>query len=474
MNTFRFNDYVKLAHDVYFPRVNFFKPDEEDKNSPDNKKDYLGFYPNSSLKFGDQWERSISTLLPSPEAKDGFYAAFYRHKIHKQHGVIAFRGSDDYLDFIWHDSKISVGEWPKIALQHAINFHTFIKQNYTVKTISLTGHSLGGALAQLVAHELNKNCLKAAHDKVQAICFNAPQMGYLFEHNPHKRENSALNINNLVTQEQDNIKNFLNHHTHDQKTNIVPLLLSNLRFIGKTADILRHAYSSLINIKDLNLCPSSSQPAFNAVYQMLKMDKQDYLLNKVNFEQSEKEAIIKYPYIINCNALYDFVHTVGMRAGFNLTIDTDKHHQPSNARLRSELRVSLTTDPDYLYHKSQFLVINKPHEECRVSIEKRLLHKQDLNEPWVLGAIDYFANNKSDLKNDLSYLMSEQHDIAKIAYAIDKRDDLKNLSPHSHKGSLQETFNERGDKYTKPKDLNYILEKTGLIKKVKKEDCVKA
>lgn len=82
--------------------------------------------------------------------------------------VIAYRGSDSALDWGLDDLQIALGLVPS-QKAGAVNFYNSIINSDLVSSsanITLTGHSLGGALTQLVAAETG----------AYAVTFNAPGM----------------------------------------------------------------------------------------------------------------------------------------------------------------------------------------------------------------------------------------------------------------------------------------------------------
>jgi hypothetical protein len=109
-----------------------------------------------------------------------------------QQAVIAIRGTAN-LNNGWQDIKIwideitgisSHGKYPDYYMHKVINFYRDV-QNYLnkkhptlVNSISLCGHSLGGALAKLMV---------AKFDAPKAVVFNAPGISSLVEH-PHHSE----------------------------------------------------------------------------------------------------------------------------------------------------------------------------------------------------------------------------------------------------------------------------------------------
>lgn len=90
----------------------------------------------------------------------GFNAVSYKNG---NEIVIAFRGTDSFLDIAISDLQIALGKIPQQA-NSAIKYYEMVRQAYPDCEITITGHSLGGALAQYVASAKNEN----------AVTFNAP------------------------------------------------------------------------------------------------------------------------------------------------------------------------------------------------------------------------------------------------------------------------------------------------------------
>lgn len=96
--------------------------------------------------------------------------------INKETGeiVIAFRGTDDLLD--WINGNLVIGTpqtGHELPLQYnaALNFYNSIRNKYPDLSISITGHSLGGMLAQLVG----------ATTLAQTVTFNSIGVEHLLD-----------------------------------------------------------------------------------------------------------------------------------------------------------------------------------------------------------------------------------------------------------------------------------------------------
>jgi len=91
-------------------------------------------------------------VMTAQNSKNGFYAqAFYNGK----DVFIAYRGTDrhkslfDFIKDVHNDISLWRQELPNQTTD-AINFYKKLKGEYPNKNIVLTGHSLGGSLAQIV------------------------------------------------------------------------------------------------------------------------------------------------------------------------------------------------------------------------------------------------------------------------------------------------------------------------------------
>lgn len=435
-------NYLKICDDVYYPKVEFYYP-EKKVNSPDNIPDSNGFYKNSLLKRAPDnkgWKREFYND-PDP---DGFYAAYYIYNSNEQEGIIAFRGSDDIYDFCYHDFKIAMGINPQAYLK-AMQFLDDVKEKYSPTFLAFTGHSLGGALAQLVGIDHNKS---KVNNVSPVVCFNAPQVGYLEEYShdePTSREidkifnniktslNKKISISPIGIPLVNNIANNLNWY--QTLTNEMPNVLVNGAKV----------YNHMISYKDLNLTPDYNQPAFNAVYDILTKDYKTNINNKsyfnqLNFKEKFHYGKIKYKYIFNINSHFDLVHTVGLSLGNEIAIDIDKA-LINNAkkqkeidlikasRLRCELRALLTLHKNYFTKENiifkanviQDIINGSYHLKRKLSCSLDIKNYIDHIDTDLLGIVmagKNFLFYKHCAADDLIYMAAQQHSIKSLGHAI--------------------------------------------------------
>ena len=133
-------------------------------------------YNNGNFRLPNNWQE-----LTSFSANNGFQAIVYKNG---NNIAISYRGTDTPKDFILSDIPMGTKILLPVQYKNANEVYKQIKQMYPNANITLTGHSLGGSLAQLISAE--NNC--------PAVTFNAYGTGDILNHTGYNRKN--LNIIN--------------------------------------------------------------------------------------------------------------------------------------------------------------------------------------------------------------------------------------------------------------------------------------
>ncbi len=115
--------------------------------------------------------------------------------------IISFRGTNELGDLLGADMDIVLGNIPSISYIYAQNFYSKIKSLFPECEIEFTGHSLGGAIAQLMGAKYGN----------KTVTFNAPGM-----YNQLEDIGCSTNINYT------NITNYtvLNDYVGNYKTHV--------------------------------------------------------------------------------------------------------------------------------------------------------------------------------------------------------------------------------------------------------------
>lgn len=141
------------------------------------------------------------------EFKNGFYGAAFRDIINRKI-IIAYRGSDNNrADWFFSDLPIILCHYPD-QYEDAVRFFEHYRKKYGYRGYKfiLTGHSLGGGLAQLAGiqryreQDKKENYIDFEEDFVKVITFNPISTRNIIEIDPHKDEetkfqNLILNLN---------------------------------------------------------------------------------------------------------------------------------------------------------------------------------------------------------------------------------------------------------------------------------------
>lgn len=118
--------------------------------------------------------------------------------------IITFRGTNDFIDIVT-DLNFVINQVPAFTSKFARAFYNKTKKKYPDFKYYFTGHSLGGAYAQLICAQLVKEC-----DICDAITFNAPGMAYVIDDKNANKDLKYPNIHNYVVM-NDFVGNFKAH-----------------------------------------------------------------------------------------------------------------------------------------------------------------------------------------------------------------------------------------------------------------------
>ncbi len=180
---------------------------------------------------GDNW----SSIEKLENKNTGFYAEAYRNK-NTGEVVIAYRGTDQKDGGDWQNNlHIGIGKTPE-QYQDAILFYDEVARKYGSGNVIVTGHSLGGALAQLVGAETGAT----------TVAFNAPGVAHLLPEigiNSPASPSSYSNIKNYSL--ANDILNLLNIAYGLQQ-------LGGVYIIPSTGDKSVDAHSDFESLKNLD------------------------------------------------------------------------------------------------------------------------------------------------------------------------------------------------------------------------------
>lgn len=141
---------------------------------------------------------------------DGFQATAYINETSKE-VVIAYTGTNDIKDWKENNFKIAMDNIPS-QFNYADDFYNLITKKHDGYKITVTGHSLGGAYAQLIG---------AKYD-VDTVTFNAPGVAHLLD-----------NIAPNLSSDPSTYKNIKNYSLSNDILNIVANTAGNYQLIGE-------------------------------------------------------------------------------------------------------------------------------------------------------------------------------------------------------------------------------------------------
>ncbi len=134
--------------------------------------------PSDWTQIQDDWDNNGTTDDKYYETNSGFAGAAYKNG---NEIVISFRGTEPTTaEDLWADLQIGLGQVPD-QFYDALDFYYKVKAANPTANITITGHSLGGALAQLVgaiAEDMNNSNFEITH-YIETYAFNPPAVSHL-------------------------------------------------------------------------------------------------------------------------------------------------------------------------------------------------------------------------------------------------------------------------------------------------------
>lgn len=194
-------------------------------------------YNNGNFRLPNNWQE-----LTSFSANNGFQAIVYKNG---NNIAISYRGTDTPKDFILSDIPMGTKILLPVQYKNANEVYKQIKQMYPNANITLTGHSLGGSLAQLISAE--NNC--------PAVTFNAYGTGDILNHTGYNRKN--LNIINYGNPNDVIFK--LNYDKQPGRT-----FLTNTNF-NKNENLIWEKSNGLKNVNFMNHLIEQMGPLEDAI-----------------------------------------------------------------------------------------------------------------------------------------------------------------------------------------------------------------
>ncbi|MGJ3500537.1 Mbeg1-like protein, partial [Piscirickettsia salmonis] len=322
---------------------------------------YLNQPPKSYKRLSYEWKVApFEGSMRAPRV-NGFFAALYgkyedNHNVPNQL-VVAYRGTSNTPDF-YVDGDLASGNFLAQG-QDAIRFLSDVLNyaqsiNIDHKDIYITGHSLGGGLAQWISMLTVDNHSKFTGLKHQTafrtVTFNPPGMQMLvgknadyFEYYKQEQIYSQQDI-----KEAQQYMQFYNADNTAEKTYTDPKVVAEIQEIIASEfskSKLKHAEKVIKHYKREYGSTSKSSDIYSyenfqklIQHQMMYKNRQDALRmgqetmvflwdNLFNNEQGG-ECFQKisncYPHIYNFSAKYDLVHCSGFPAGNIINYDIDK------------------------------------------------------------------------------------------------------------------------------------------------------
>ncbi|ODN43337.1 Mbeg1-like protein [Piscirickettsia litoralis] len=324
---------------------------------------------------------------PHGPKENGFFARAYKYKQGaKEVLIVAYRGTSSIEDALI-DMELSLGqaiEQGKDTIKFLAEVLNYAKhRNILPKDIYITGHSLGGGLAQWVSmltvdhYELFNGELNIP-TAMRTVTFNPPGMQKIDPNGQAPAYTKAFNN-----------KAFLASTFLASIVSPVAFATTATNVISKIYEIIDHQ----LGLKNRHLVLRMGQRAMVFAWDLMRPTEQ----GQVNLGDIKND----YPHIYNVSARYDMVHCCGIPGGNLINLDIDKITQlaaayDSKNRLRHEfLDHYFTARLHYLKHSVHSAKMKIMYENLSKAANDFIYHGgEQKGIPTVKDWEDFFTGRK--------------------------------------------------------------------------------
>ncbi|TDT72275.1 lipase (class 3) [Hypnocyclicus thermotrophus] len=359
-----------------------------DSNSLFRKMDYL---KNSELLndyFEDVLDKFIildvmdrtgyNKLVKNPT---GFYAIAFQ-KIETKEVVISYRGSEvypireAYKDFLKTDLLIGIAKKPK-QFDEGLLFYKLILDSVDYTKISITGHSLGGGIAQYVA-VMSEEVLNDKEFVPETITFNA--VGILAK--------GMIDVDHFFNYEKELKKNnFVRITFKKDLYKIIPLI--KMLIINKNKYIKNGVVEKLVDKEEFDL--NITKEDLNLISLTIKT----FTFNKY----TNKELEILFKFLLNKEIVYSFIkksYEFFIKFSENLKyrekVKNYLHSDDFTSKYFPHIGISIEIDKEFKRVQNKIILdVIELMKRRSIIIEKN--HMLDVFIPFIDKKTNNFHNN---------------------------------------------------------------------------------